>query len=291
MLGQYDVRDTPRVPLSVPGGIKPRVPPVAQVSPAVLPSVRRGAGVGVVCQTRSRESLPSRRAAPGGAADRSPDGRPGARGPAPAPRGAARPRGGARGLADVGPGRRTRCLRRPGRRPSVAPPGRRGRRRARRRPRHRRDRHGLGEVPGLPAPGALRDPRRARSAGGARGLRALPRTHQGARPRPARRARVAAPRRTPRRPRRRQLARGARLDPRLRGVRPHQPRHAPPLAAAVAPPVGAAAGLAAVRRGRRVPPLPRRLRGARLPRAAPAAAGVRDVRRAPHLRARLGHRR
>ena len=50
-------------------------------------------------------------------------------------------------------------------------------------------------------------------------------------------------------------------------------------------------GLPAVRRGRRVPPLPRRLRRARLPRAAPAAAGVRDVRRAPDVRARLGDRR
>ena len=50
-------------------------------------------------------------------------------------------------------------------------------------------------------------------------------------------------------------------------------------------------GLAALRRGRRVPPLPRRLRRPRRAGAAPAAAGVRGVRRPPDVRARLGHRR
>ena len=47
----------------------------------------------------------------------------------------------------------------------------------------------------------------------------------------------------------------------------------------------------ALRRGRRVPPLPRRLRRPRRPGAAPAAAGLRGLRRAPDVRARLGHRR
>ena len=44
----------------------------------------------------------------------------------------------------------------------------------------------------------------------------------------------------------------------------------------------------AVRRGRRVPPLPRRLRRPRLPGAAPAAPGLRALRRPPDVRAGLG---
>ncbi len=48
--------------------------------------------------------------------------------------------------------------------------------------------------------------------------------------------------------------------------------------------------LAGLRRGRRVSPLPRRLRRPRLPRAAAAAPGVRVVRRPSDVRARLGHR-
>ena len=50
-------------------------------------------------------------------------------------------------------------------------------------------------------------------------------------------------------------------------------------------------GFAALRRGRRVPPLPRRVRRPRRAGAAPAAAGVRGLRRPPDVRARLGHGR
>ena len=89
-------------------------------------------------------------------------------------------------------------------------------------------------------------------------------------------------------PRRRLLPRRARLDPRARRVRPHQPRHAPPLAPAAARPVGRALPLARPGRGRRVPPLPRRLRRPRRPGAAPPAPGLRPPRLRPDVRARLG---
>ncbi len=79
--------------------------------------------------------------------------------------------------------------------------------------------------------------------------------------------------------RRRLVPRAAGLGPRPRGVRPDQPRHAAPLAAARAPALVAVLRPAALRRHRRVPPLPRRLRRARRADRPPAAAGVRVVRR------------
>ncbi len=129
----------------------------------------------------------------------------------------------------------------------------------------------------LPALSAVRAARGR--AGPARRDRALPRAHQGARPGPAGRARRARPRRAGHHPRRRQQPRAARLGARPRRVRPHQPRHAAPLAAARAPALGVVPRVAGLRRRRRVPPLPGRLRRPRLPRAAPAAAGLRVVRR------------
>ena len=112
----------------------------------------------------------------------------------------------------------------------------------------------------------------------ARRHRPLPRADQGAGPGPARRRCAAlgldvrvtthdgdSP------------PRAARLGPRPRRVRPHQPRHAAPLAAARPRPLGAVPRLAALRRGRRVPPLPRRLRRPRRPGPAPAAPGLRGA--------------
>ena len=101
----------------------------------------------------------------------------------------------------------------------------------------------------------------------------------------------ARPRRPGHHPRRRQQPRPARVGARPRGVRPDQPRHAAPLAAARARALALLPLPAALRRGRRVPPLPRGLRGARRPGAAAAAPDLRGVRRAADVRARLGHRR
>ena len=81
-------------------------------------------------------------------------------------------------------------------------------------------------------------------------------------------------------PRRRLHAGAARVDPRPRGVRPHQPRHAAPLPAAGSCALVAVLRLAALRRGRRVPPLPRGLRRPRRADPAAAAAG-RRARTAP----------
>ena len=86
-------------------------------------------------------------------------------------------------------------------------------------------------------------------------------------------------------------ARAAPVDPRPRGVRPDQPRHAAPLPAAGSCALVAVLRLAPLRRGRRVPPLPRRLRRPRRPDPAAAAASRRAVRRTADVRAGLGHRR
>ncbi len=114
-------------------------------------------------------------------------------------------------------GRGARGVRRPRRRAPVAAPGRRGRGRPRRSARGAGHRHRVGQVAGLPA--ARGSPRSwsARLAWAARGHRALPRPHQGARPRPARRGEVARARRAGCHPRRRQQPRAARLDPRRSG--------------------------------------------------------------------------
>ena len=160
------------------------------------------------------------------------------------------------------------------------------------RARRRRHRHRVGQVAGLPAAGADRRPGRAGAAAG-RGATALYLVpDQGAGPRPAARLRALA-------------VLGLRVathdgdtPPDERDwtrdharVRPHQPRHAAPLAAAGARALGPVPAGAALRRRRRVPPLPRRLRRARRPGAAPAAAGLRALRRRPDVRAGLGHRR
>ena len=91
--------------------------------------------------------------------------------------------------------------------------------------------------------------------------------------------------------RRRHPRRGAALGPRPRAVRPDQPRPAAPLAAARARALGAVPAGAALRRRRRVPRLPRRLRLAPGGGAAAAAPGRRAVRRLPHVRPRLRDRR
>ena len=155
-------------------------------------------------------------------------------------------------------------------------------------------RHGVGQVAGLPAAGAA--PRSEPPAGprGERGAtRPLPRADQGARPGPARpalrvaRASTCASPPTTATPRREQRdwtrdhGEYVLTNPDMLH-RSLLPGHAP---------LGAVPRLAALRRGRRVPPLPRRLRRPRRPDPAPAAAGLRAVRRPPDVRARLGHRR
>ena len=172
----------------------------------------------------------------------------------------------------------------------VAAPGR-GRRGGSRRPsRGDGHRHRLGQVAGLPAADPDSHPLDARPAAAAGRGDALPQPDQGPRPGPAGRPRVAGPRRPVRHPRRRQPPGAAGVDARPRRVRPDQPRHAPPLAASCSPPLVPLPGVAALRRGRRVPPLPRRVRRPRGAGAASVAARVRGVRRPPDVRARLGHR-
>ena len=116
--------------------------------------------------------------------------------------------------------------------PVAAPGGRRrrGPRRAARRARHR---HGLRQVAGLPAARAHRDPRAAAAgaASAGAGVLYLAPTKALAQDQLDRHRR-ARPRRPGHHPRRRQHPRAARLGPRPRRVRPDQPRHAAPLAAA-----------------------------------------------------------
>ncbi len=207
--------------------------------------------------------------------DRTPRRRARAGRPAAPPRGAAascRRRG---ALARLGRTGRGRCLRSPGSGGTVAAPGD-GRRRGARRPARRAvDRHRVRQVAGLPAPGAHGDPVGAGSPRAARRRGALPRADQGPGPGPARLPPGPGPRRAGDHPRRGQQSRAAGLGARLRRVPPDQPRHAAPLDAAGAPSVGAVLVEPPVRRRRRVPPLPRRLRGARRPGPAPVAAGRR----------------
>ena len=209
--------------------------------------------------------------------------------PAHPSRSAPSPRGRPRGLAGLGAGRPPRGVRRARDRASLAAPGRRRRRRACRPPRRPGDRHGVRQVPRLPAADTHEHPEKPRYTRGTRRHCALPGPHEGTGSRPAGGPAGPRHRRTVLDPRRRQSARAARLDPRPRRVRPDQPRHAAPIAAARAHPMVRVPGLAAVRRGRRVPPLPRGLRRPRRPDPAPAPPDLRAVRRAPDLRARLGH--
>ena len=88
-------------------------------------------------------------------------------------------------LAGLGRTRRGRGVPRPRRRPAVAAPGDRRRGRPRGAARRAGDRHRLGQVAGLPAARADRDPRGPGRPRPARRHRALPRADQGARPGPA----------------------------------------------------------------------------------------------------------
>ena len=179
-------------------------------------------------------------------------------------------------------------VRRARRHRAVAAPGPGGRARARRAARRARHRHCVGEVARLPVAGADRDPRRPRPAGAARIEHALPGADQGARPGPARLDRRARPGRPDRDPRRRQHPGAARVDARPRRVRPHQPRHAAPLAAAHPRPVGTVPRDRRLRGRRRVPPLPRRVRRPCRAGAATAPPGVCRARRRADLHPGVG---
>ena len=82
-----------------------------------------------------------------------------------------------------------------------------------------------------------------------------------------------------------------RLDPRARRLRPDQPRHAAPLHPARPRALGALPARLRYVVIDECHPYRGRLRLPRRPRAAPAAAGLRPLRRQPDVRARLGHRR
>ena len=165
---------------------------------------------------------------------------------------------------------------------AVEPPGRR-RRAGLAGPAHRRrHRHGLRQVARLPAADACRRSRRASTGPGARGdtvlylspTKALAHDQLGA-------MAGLGDRRGPRDDvRRRLVARGARLDPQPRQLRADQPRHGAPHDAAQPRALVAVLGIAALRRGRRVPPLSRGLRRPRRADPAPAAPGRRPLRRA-----------
>ncbi len=185
------------------------------------------------------------------------------------------------------PGRARRARARDG----LGAPGRGRRGGARGATRRGGDRHRVRQVAGLRGAGAQRDPRGPRPAGRAGRDGALPRPDEGPRAGSARRRAGARSRRAGDHARRGLLARAARLGTRPRGVPADQPRHAAPLAPARARALGRLSQPAALRGGRRVPSLPRRFRGTRRPGPAAAATDLRRVRRQPHVRPRLGHRR
>ena len=173
--------------------------------------------------------------------------------------------------------------------PVVAPA--RGRRPGPRRVARRHgDRHGVGQVPGLPPAGASAPSSRAREAPTGRGATALylSPTKALAADQLARVQAWAVPGVRAATYDGDTADRGAALDPRPRPAGAHQPRPRPPLAAARARALGAVPAGAALRRRRRVPRLPRGLRLAPGGGAAPPAPGLRAVRRPPHLRPRLG---
>ena len=89
--------------------------------------------------------------------------------------------------------------------------------------------------------------------------------------------------------RRRQQPRRARLGARPRRLRVDESRHAAPLHPSGARPVDAAARRAALRRGRRVPPLPRGVRCTRRARPAPAASRLRALRHRSRVHPVVGH--
>ena len=201
--------------------------------------------VPAVCQTRAVNSTTRRRRLYLGGSCRPPDGRARAGRPAHPSRGVAAPRGRRRGLAGLGHRRAPDGVRRAWdrgargdtRRPrptprtpastSYSPPARR---------------------PASRSPTSCRPSRRSAKSRGSRGERGatvlyLAPTKALAQDQLAGLAGARA-RRPGHDPRRRQPARAARLDPRPRRVRPDQPRHAAPLAAARAQPMGRLPGVA-----------------------------------------------
>ena len=192
-------------------------------------------------------------------------------------------------MAGLGPGAGASGVRGEGRGGAVGPPGRRRGRRVARSARRAVDRHGVGQVAGLPGAGAVAGAGVPWRAGAARRVGALPLADQGARPGPALLAARPRHRGPARHARRRQQPRAARVDPRPWRVRPHQPRHAPPQPAARPRALDRLLAVVVAGGRRRVPSLPRGLRCARRPRAAPAAARLRVVRRRADVRAGLRH--
>ena len=242
---------------------------------------------GVGALALRRRSLPCSRRDPSTASTegvRWPGHRQAGRGPR--ARGPADPSGAAAGatrpdrrVAGVGRACGGRGVLRPRGRRALAPPGGGGRGGVRRPARRAGHRHRVGQVAGLPAAGADLGARPRGTARPARGHHALPRADQGAGPGPAGRPGRAGPGRARHHPRRRQRPRPARVGPGPRGLRAHQPRHAAPVAAAGARALALLPRPADLRRRRRVPPLPRRVRRARRPGAAAAAADLRGLRR------------
>ncbi len=156
--------------------------------------------------------------------------------------------------------------------------------------RRRRNRHGLGQVARLPAAGAL-------GHRGQRGRDRAPAATPCCTCRRRRRSRTTSSVRCPGLDvpgvraddvRRRLDPRGARLGAQPRELPAHQPRHAAPHDAAGARALGGVLGVAPLRRRRRVPPLPRRLRRARRADPPAAAAGRGALRRESDVRARVG---
>ena len=226
--------------------------------------------------------------------DRGPARSPGRpRGPVDPSRGAAAPHGPPHAVAGVG---------RPGARRGVAERAASSRRgRTRPRPPRRRTtaargglhRYGVGQVAGLPAAGAHvgARPAAARTASAARRCSTSRPPRRWRRTSSASLRALGVPDLRGDHARRRLLARAAGLGPRPRRVPADQPRHAAPLDAARPRAVVEVLRDARLRRRRRVPPLPRGVRRPRRADPAPAAPGVRALRAAPDLRARLGHRR